>query len=138
MELKKLLQDFVNEPYENLLGMARSAFAELKPVFDQASQDGNGSNLLIGLFATSLAVDGKLTELEYKFVNDLFGNISYEDVKSLVEMHYKAEMVDLMNNLVDSCGVELKSKLLTLCCCFLAVDETISRDEIAFILKLCE
>ncbi len=138
MELKKLLQDFVNEPYENLLGMARSAFAELKPVFDQATPDGNGSSLLIGLFATSLAVDGKLTELEYKFVNDLFGNFSYEDVKSLVEMHYKAEIIDLMNGLVDSCGVELKSKLLTLCCCFLAVDETISRDEIAFIVKLCE
>ncbi len=138
MDLKKLLQDFVNEPYETLLGMAKSAFAELKPVFDKASADGQGSKLLIGLMATSLAIDGHLTELEYKFVTDLFGEFSFEEVKGLVQMHYTADMLKLMDDLVDSFSTDLKARLLTFCCCFLAVDETISRDEIAFVYRLCE
>ena len=138
MELKQILQDFVNEPYENLLGMAQHSFSELKPIFDKASPDGQGSKLLIGLMATSLAIDGHLTELEYKFVKDIFGDFSFEEIKQLVQMHYSAEMLKLMDDLVDSFPGDLKARLLTFCCCFLAVDGTISRDEVAFVHKLCE
>lgn len=138
MKLKEILQDFVNESYESLLGMAKLALAELTPVFAELADDGNGAKFVVPFFATSLAVDGKFTEKEYRFVCDLFGDISYEEMKSLVEMHYNAEMIEMVDGLADSCPVKLKSKLITLCCCFLAVDETISREEVAFINKLCE
>ncbi len=138
MELRKILQDFVNEPYENLVGMAKAAIAELIPIFNEAAPNGDGGKLIISMFSTALAVDGKLSDLEYKFVCDIFGGIEYDDVKDLVEAHYTTEMIEAVNELADSCPIELKSKLLTLCACFLAVDETFTREEVAFIVKLCK
>ena len=138
MELRQILQDFVNEPYETLVGMAKSAIAELTPIFSEIAEDGNGAKFVIPFFATSLAVDGRLSDLEYKFVCDIFGDMTYDEVKQLVEVHYSDKMIELIDGLADSCPVELKSKLITLCCCFLAVDETISRDEVAFVQRLCE
>ena len=136
MTLNQILQDFVNEPYENLVSMAKSAIGELTPIFNEIAKDGNGAKFVVPFFATSLAVDGRLSELEYKFVCDIFGDMSYNDVKALVESHYSDDMIALIDGLADSCPVELKSKLVTLCCCFLAVDETISRDEVAFVKRL--
>lgn len=138
MDLKQILQDFVNESYENLVNMARAAFADIQTTFEKAAPGVNASTLLVALFATSLAVDGKLTELECKFVSELFDGVTYEETKQLVEAHHSAEMVAFIDEFVDGCPLEIKSKLLTLCCCFLAVDETISRDEVAFVYKLCE
>ena len=138
MELKQILQDFVNEPYEKLVDMAIAAFADIKNTFEKVAPGVDASQLMVSLFATSLAVDGKLTELECKFVSDIFNGVTYNEIKELVEAHHSAEMVAFIDEFVDGCPVEIKSKLLTLCCCFLAVDETISRDEIAFIYKLCE
>ncbi len=135
--LRDLLQDFVNEPYENLVGMAKNAIADLTPIFNELAEDGNGAKFVIPFFATSLAVDGRLSELEYKFVCDIFGGMSYADVKSLVEAHYSDKMVELIDDLADNCPAELKSRLVVLCCCFLAVDETISREEVAFIQRIC-
>jgi hypothetical protein len=138
MDIKQILQDFVNEPYENLVNMARAAFADIKSTFEEVAPGVEASTLLVALFATSLAVDGKLTELECKFVSELFDGVTYEETKQLVEAHHSAEMVQFIDEFVDGCPLEIKSKLLTLCCCFLAVDETISRDEVAFVYKLCE
>lgn len=138
MVLRELLQDFVNEPYENLVSMAKSSINDLLPIFNEMASDGKGSKFLVALMATSLAVDGKLTELEYKFVCDILGEFTYEDVKELAASHYSDEMMDAINGFADSCPTELKSKLLVFCCCFLAVDEKISREEVAFVQKLCE
>lgn len=138
MALNDVLQDFVNEDYNTLLGMARAAIADILPVFNELAPEGDGASGLIALFATSLAVDGKLTEKEYQFVCDLLGERSYDDVKGLVAAHYNAKTIDLVDKLVDEFPIEMKSKLLTFCCCFLAVDETISREEVAFVTKLCQ
>ena len=137
MTLREILQDFVNEPYEKLVEMAKESICDLAPIFDELSEDGNGSQCLVGFMATSLAVDGKLSELEYKFVCDVLGDFTYEEVKELAAMHYSDKMINLMDELADTCSSELKSKLITFCCCFLAVDETISREEVAFVQKLC-
>lgn len=138
MTLHEILQDFVNEPYENLVAMAKEAILELGPIFKDISKDGNGSQALVAFMATSLAVDGKLSELEYKFVCDILGDFTYDEVKALAAMHYSDEMVAALDELADSCPTELKSKLVLFCCCFLAVDETISREEVAFVKRLCE
>ncbi len=138
-DLNQILQSMVNEDYDTLVGMAKSAIAELNPIFSEVAEDGNGASAIVALFATSLAVDGKLTELEYKFVCDVLdGEFTYEQVKELVEMHYSEEMIELVNGLADSCPKDLKSKLVVLCCTFLAVDESISRDEVAFVVKLLQ
>lgn len=136
MTLNEILQDFVNEPYESLVGIAKASIANLAPIFAKIAEDGKPAKFIIPFFATSLAVDGKLSELEYKFVCDVFFDMPYEEVKQLVQMHYSEKMVSMVDQLIDSCPVELKSQLVTLCCAFLAVDETISREEVAFVQRL--
>lgn len=138
-DLNQILQDLVNEDYDTLVGMAQSSIVDLLPIFNDIAEDGDGKNAIIALFATSLAVDGKLTDLEYKFVCDVLGgDFTYDEVKDIVQIHYNDEMIEAINGLADSCPTDLKSKLVVLCGAFLAVDETISRDEVAFIIKLLE
>ena len=139
MTLNEILQNFVNEPYENLVKMAQESIVNLRPVLnDLAKEEKGGSKILVALMATSLAVDGKLSDLEYQFVCDVLANdFSREEVKGLVVAHYSDEMVEAIDGLVDACSTELKSSLIVFCCCFLAVDETINRDEVAFVQKLC-
>ena len=135
MELQKVLQDIVNEPYEKLVGMAKVAISELLPVFANYAEDGNGAPIIIAFFATSLAVDNKLTALETQFCSDIFG-CSKQDVLNLVQHYSTQDLVESLDNVIDSLDVELKSKVLVLCACFLAVDETISVEEVSFIRKL--
>lgn len=135
-DLNKILQDFVNNDYDTLVNIAKTAMKDLLPTLNEAT-DGEGSSVIIALFATSLAVDGNLTDLEYKFVCDVLGTYyTYDQVKSLAQAHYNEKIIASVDGIVDSCSTELKSKLLTLCCAFLAVDETISVDEVKFIKKL--
>ena len=136
-DLNQILQDMVNEDYNSLVGMAQQAICDLLPIFNEIDENGDGKSAIVALFATALAVDGKLSDLEYKFVCDVLGgDFTYDEVKALVQGHYSDDMIAAVDGLVDSCPKELKSKLLVLCCTFLAVDETINRDEVAFVVKL--
>ena len=135
MEIHKILQEIVNEPYESLVGMAKAAICDLLPSFNDYADDGNGESIMVAFFATSLAVDNKLTALEAQFCSDIFG-LSKEAVLKLVQPYATNEMVNAVNTIVDSLDVKLKPKVLMLCACFLAADETISVEEVAFIRKL--
>ncbi|MBO5789386.1 MAG: hypothetical protein J6R42_05515 [Clostridia bacterium] len=134
--LKELLQEFVNMDYSELLGIAQSSLSDVLPVFNQIADDGEGIGLVIPFICTSLAVDGKFTELEYKFLCDLIGNIDYATARDAVQSSYNDESINLVDQVIDSCPDDLKATLLTFCTAFLAVDETISREEVAFITKL--
>jgi len=44
----------------------------------------------------------------------------------------------LVNDMIDACGEDMKAALLMFCLCFTAVDETITREEAAFIAILLD
>ena len=50
--------------------------------------------------------------------------------------HYNEEIFDLVDQMIDACGQDLKNALVIFCLCFAAVDETITREEGAYIAKL--
>ena len=135
----ELMQRFVNESYDGLLTLANSAFADLsehlKKFFHNAPDYPAQSILL--LTATCLGADGKLTALEHRFVNDLLdANHSYDSLSSTVSQLYSAESIETVDKLTDSLDASARASLLTLALCLLAVDETITRDEAAFVAKL--
>lgn len=137
MTFNELMQTYVNMPYEELVGRAQNTLIELIPVFDKASSDGNGSRTLFHLLLTSLAVDGKFSTLEYKFLNDVFKtDISYDEAKDMVASYYSDGAQDALDEFIDSFDGDLRAKLLELATCALAVDETINKDEVSFITKL--
>lgn len=137
MDFNELMQSYVNLPYEELVSKAQNDLALLAPVFDEASEDGNGSANLFPIILTCLAVDGKYTVLEYKFLEDVFGReLSYDETKKMVNGFYDEGAQDALDKLIDSCSTELKAVLLDLCTCVMAVDETLDVNELKFIQKL--
>ena len=134
---EKILQDYVNAPYDVLLAVANDALAKIMPVFNEIAEDGNGAGIVLPFICTALAVDGKFTELEYKFIKDLLEiDQSYDYFKTVVQNYYSDEWINAVDGLIDSCPDELKNSLLSFCLAFVSVDEKISKEENAFIAKL--
>ena len=137
-KFNQLLQEYVNKSYSELLELANEALGVLLPAFETI-QAGKSAEFIMPFICTSLAIDGKFTELEYRFLNDLLGaGVNYEDSKQLVAAHYDADIMVLVDRMIDACGDDLKAALLVFCLCFTAVDETISREEAAFISMLLD
>lgn len=134
---EQLMQNYVNAPYSVLLSVARESLNKVMPVFNRLADDGNGASIVLPFICTTLAVDGRFTELEYRFVKDVTGvSQSYDDFKSVVQNFYSDEWVRSIDKVIDACPSDVKDSLLSFCLAFVAVDETITREENAFIAKL--
>ena len=135
--LNELLQDYVNLSYNQLLNIANRNFEKIAPFFSRLAPDGNCAKYLVPILGAALAVDGKLSQLEYRFMNDfLGGGLSYDDVLQLAQDNYNAAAMEYTDKVVDALSGDERTALLSLCLCIMAVDETISREEVAFIKKL--
>ena len=132
-----LLQDFVDKPYEELVSIANGALEVIVVGFSKINTESKPSDFIIPFIATTLASDGKYTQLEHNFLNTVLEtDISYDDSKHFVQSYYNEEIFDLVDQMIDACGQDLKNALVIFCLCFAAVDETITREEGAYIAKL--
>ena len=132
-----LLKSFVNKSYDELLSIANASLATVMPMFNEIAEDGNGAGIVLPFICTSLAVDGKFSELEYQFVKDLLEiDQSYDYFKGVIADFYSDEWFNAVDALLDSCPEEIKTALLAFCLAFVSVDETITREENQFIAKL--
>lgn len=139
MTFDELMQSYVNLSYDELVEKAQNILVTLAPIFDKASSDGNGSATLLPMLLTALAVDGKFSTLEFKFLQDVFQQkMTYDEAKDMVARFYSDGAQDALDNFIDGCGDELKAVLLELVTCAIAVDETINKDEVSFIAKLIQ
>ena len=135
-DLHTLLQNIVNADYHELLYCARECLNDVQEYFNSVGRqiDATGAHIGLAVFGTCLAADGKFTDLEYRFVNDLFGGgVDYSDALALVRSNSDDDSVDFVKAVVDNCPSSIRGSLLTLCACFLAVDERISKEETTFI-----
>ena len=135
----QLMQKYVNMSYEDLLGMAQYSLSQFigSIVDDAGAQD--ASKIIAVMTAACLGADGKLSALENKFFNDLLDcNDSYADNLAFVQSLGDDEARKLVDNLVDRLSGNEKAAAISFCLCFLAVDETITRDEVAFIDRLID
>ena len=132
-----LMQEYVDKSYDELYNIANEALAISMDFFNSAAKDGNGAPYVVLFLSTILAIDGKFTELEYKFLNELLGGgVDYNAAKANVQSHYNDEAFNLADKLIDSCNDDMKTTLLMLVTCFAAVDQTISVEEARYIAKL--
>jgi hypothetical protein len=137
--LNQLLQKYVNMDYDELLDLAKFSLSQfLDTVLEKTGADG-ASKICAVMTAACLGADGKLSPLENKFFNDLLGvNDSYSDNLEFVRSLGTDEARELVDGLVDAMSADDKAAAISFCLCFLAVDETISRDEVAFIDRLID
>lgn len=138
---QEIFQNYVNLPYDQLLSIARGEFEKLSVYF----HEGFGGNTetacqaLLLFVSTVIGADGKLTALESRFLNDLLEQEdNYDDTFNVVSALSSEETRELSDNLIDALPTEAKAAALTVALCFCAVDETISRDEIAYFERLMD
>lgn len=130
----ELMQDFVNTDYSKLVAMAGQAMANLIPVCKQVDPDNDGFMMLSSIVLAAVGADGKLSALEKQFLCDVMG-LNGATVDKYIGM-YNSKMPELVDHFVDTLGGDIKSNAVLLVCCIAACDETISREETAFIRKL--
>ena len=135
--LSELLKKYVNTDYDELLALANYNFGFFKETLDKAFGKDDAATAVMVIFSACTGVDGKLTQLEYKFIRDFTEtDVDYDTVLAMVSALGDAKGRELADKIVDALNDDQKSNLLSFCLCFLAVDETISRDEIDFLIKL--
>ncbi|MBQ7879748.1 MAG: hypothetical protein IJ317_03765 [Clostridia bacterium] len=135
--LNEILQKYVDSSYEELLAVANDSFMKLMPVFNEVADDGNGAKFIVPVMCASIAADNRFSTLEYKFIKDLLNSsLTYDDFMASVRLYSGEKGQELVDKLFDACGTDLKTELLSFCLCFMAIDETISKEETAFIKKL--
>lgn len=137
--LNEIMQDYVNLPYSDLLAIANRSLSELFSALEKnVSSEQTRTNAVVMLIASCIGVDGRFSELEYKFICDVLGkNHDYNTLKDMAAGLGNSEGRDIIDEFLDSCS-EIKKPALVFCLCFLAVDETITREEVAFLNKLLD
>lgn len=134
MDFGALMQEFVNKDYDELLALAKQAVTRVLPVCKTVDEQNNGIGALTAILLSSVAADGKLTRLEAQFLGDITG-LDAAGVDKLTDM-YTGKMVELTDLLADKFSQETKADIMVLVTCLAACDETISREETAFLRQI--
>lgn len=136
MDFGALMQEFVNKDYDELLALAKQAVTRVLPVCKSVDEQNNGIGALTAILLSAIAADGKLTRLEAQFLGDITG-LDAAGVDKLTDM-YSGKMVELTDLLADKFSKEIKADIMILVTCLAACDETISREETAFLRQILE
>lgn len=134
MDFNALLQEMVNKDYAELLDLAKQAVARVLPVCKTVDEANNGMAALTAILLSAVAADGKLTRLEAQFLGDITG-LDAAGVDKLTDL-YAGNMAELTDMLADKCSQETKADIMILVTCLAACDETISREETAFLRQI--
>ena len=134
MDYNTLLQTFVNKPYDELVTLAKQAVVNVLPACKMVDEENNGIGMLTAILLSAVAADGKLTRLEAQFLSEITG-LDAAGIDKLTDM-YSSKMVDLTDLLADKGGNELKAHICMLIVCLAACDESITREENAFIRQI--
>ena len=130
--VKELLQNYVNKSYEELVALAKSSLSALVPYFRSLNAE-IGDKAIVHFIVTALAVDDGFSPLEYKFFCDVL-NITepYDKIKSIIAKNANDESVAIADTIFDNIPNDtIKTELLNLFLCIIAVDQTISPTESA-------
>ncbi len=127
---QKMLDAFSKADYDTLVSTARTAAARLRD-YCSTQSDISGYRLLADTILTGVAVDGKLTPKENKFLCEVL-EIGKEELAELVRS-FDPDTVGNVDAFADAAPKEIKSAILTLLVCISAVDKNISAKENALI-----
>ncbi len=134
MTFEELMQDYVNEDYSVLVATAKKTFNEFYPVCKQIDKENDGFVLVTAIILSAVGADGKLTALETQFLKDVIG-LTDDTIDNLIKL-YTGKEEAVIDDIVDRLDDDLKVSIVTFVCCLCACDETIKREESAYIRRL--
>lgn len=132
--LNDTLQKIVNEDYDVLLKMAKTAMGEIIPYCQKIDSKNDGILMLTSILMAAVSADNQLSALESKFIGEMTG-LSNEQILSLARIRTadNAEMVDRFADILDA---EAKAAICLLVSTVFACDQKISADENQYLRKL--
>ena len=134
----ELFQSTVDMSYEEKVQMATIAlgkcFAILKK---QELDDEYALQFIVSFLATAVAADGVFTEPEKRMIRDVFSEDQVDMIDTLVKFTDE-EGFEGMDQFVDSLDAEEKKDFCLLAIFIAAVDDTIKKDELGYIVKLMQ
>ncbi|MBP3436960.1 MAG: hypothetical protein J6K61_03515 [Clostridia bacterium] len=137
MALNEMLQKMVNEDYDSIVNIAKSAMANVSDNLKGTLDDDQIATLLYGALGATMVVDASFSSLEQKFISDL--GLDVDSMYGFLQSISKdPSMLESFDGMVDSCDQDTKSALVILVVAIAAIDERISVEETAFIRKLIE
>ena len=133
-QYNKLMQDMVNKDFDELVAIAQNSLVEVLPVCKEIDPDNNGMVMLVAIILSAVAADGKLTVKEKEFLKAALG-LSDEAVDNMVKL-YNGKEAELVDKFADSISTEIGAHTAIIVSAVAACDETINRDENAFIQRI--
>ena len=132
--LNEMLQEIVNRPYEQKVLGAKATLAECFDIMNRKGVDQKQSAVLVITFlAAAVAADGKFSSPERKMLKEMFG----DDLEAIVKSIDK-KTLDLVDQFVDTFNAAEKSNFILLAIYVMAVDDTINKDELTYLIKLMQ
>ena len=130
--LNELMQSIVDLEYPQLLARAKTSLTDACNIFTRFSGEAQAGKYVFSFLATAIAVDGKFSELEQRFIRDLFGD---DDLQRFME---KADETgaDAIDQIVDSLSAEDKMSLCLFAAYIIAVDGRVHINEYDYLKKL--
>lgn len=140
----ELLQQYVNKDYEELCRLTGQAglavteackeLAQQMPSVEGSDPETTANYLLTCLVTCTVMADGEVSELERKLLSDVF-LLDEENVMVLVNL-YSPKLAEGSKLLSSHMNEDDRTDVMMLCTAIAAVDETISKEEVAFLRSL--
>ena len=134
------MQEIVNLSEEEKVRLAGNSFLSLMPHLAQFDEKNKGLTLVLAIFGASAGADGKLTHSEVALIraitNAIGMKLSDENVLELVKASTKEDGYKMISSLSGILDDEGRASLITLVASICAIDDTLSKEELAFIASL--
>ncbi len=138
MQHIKLLQNYLDKSYDELLIIARNSLKTFYSKFEEID-NASGEKFIVCFVLSAISLDQEITMLECNFVNDLWGtHMTRKEIKNLCKHCYNTNFAPFVTSVIDSISKEEKEALLKFILCIMAVDESISGAEITFVDNLID
>ncbi|MBQ4067362.1 MAG: hypothetical protein IJD22_06945 [Clostridia bacterium] len=134
--LTEILQNYANADYDVLVSMAQKSLTKILPACKKVDKENDGFLMVSGIVLSAVGADGKLSELEKKFVCDVLG-IKEATFNNFIKL-YDDSFAAVVDKFADSLDEDTKALTLTLVACIAACDERITVEESSFIRKILE
>ena len=135
-KFNELMQSLVDLSYEGLMTMAKDSLKKVLPACKEMHPEDNGFIVFFTLLLAAIGADSKLTAKETEFVSELTG-FSAEQIDKMTDL-YDGDEEDLVNKFHDVMDSDTGAAIFQLVACICACDETITREESAYLKKLIE
>ena len=133
MQHIKLLQNYLDKSYDELLAIARNSLKIFYSKFQEIDKK-SGDKFIVCFVLSALSLDQEISQLECNFVNDLWNTkMTKKELKNLCKHCYNDNFAQFVTSIIDSISTQEKQALLKFILCVMAVDETLSREEITFV-----